>query len=215
MKLQTGARFSAAGALAMAIACAPLAAHAREIAGGVIGCDAPGAKQETGAVIGAVLGGLAGNSLARHNRGTGTVLGATAGAATGSYVGCNMQKRDGAEPARSSSSSSSRARTARIEDDEPEYTDRTAYPRERGFTPPGLAKKPYGMPPGQAKKYYGVGERMPGAYARDARYVLEEPRAYGLRRPPPGYRWVGIGDDAYLVRTKTGVITDVVRAILS
>ena len=60
----------------------------------VLGCDATGSKQETGAVIGALLGGLAGNRIAGHNRGTGTVVGAVAGAAAGSAIGCSAQRTD-------------------------------------------------------------------------------------------------------------------------
>jgi Ni/Co efflux regulator RcnB len=211
------------------IACAAAfagTAHA-EVAGGVIGCDAPGGKQEGGALIGAVLGGLAGNSISKHST-TGTIVGAGAGAAAGSYVGCRMQKAD-ASPG---STKSAPSRVA-ADDDRYEERDRPAYAREsrgyeresRGYerdyaseqrhVPPGLAKKPYGMPPGQAKKYYGVGQQLPPAYIRDARYTVSEPGRYRLRYPGAGYRWVIVDGDAYLVRSKTGVVRDVVRAILS
>ena len=80
-------------ASAVTLMLAPVAARA-EIAGGVVGCDAPGNKQVGGAVIGPLLGGVAGSNLARHDRTAGTIVGATAGAATGSYVGCRMQKAD-------------------------------------------------------------------------------------------------------------------------
>ena len=39
-----------------------------------------------------LLGAVAGSNLAKHDRGTGATLGAVAGAATGSYVGCKMQR---------------------------------------------------------------------------------------------------------------------------
>jgi Ni/Co efflux regulator RcnB len=210
MKTETGATLALAGVLSMMIACTPFAANAGEVAGGVIGCDAPGGKQEVGAVIGAVLGGVAGNDLARHNRGAGTVLGATAGAAAGSYVGCNMQKNRASTAPRSDAGSRARP----VEDDEPVDVERSSYPREQRFTPPGLARKPYGMPPGQAKKYYGVGERMPVSYVREPRYYVEEPRAYGLPHAPVGYRWILVDRDAYLVRSRSGVIRDVIRAVL-
>jgi Ni/Co efflux regulator RcnB len=70
------------------------------------------------------------------------------------------------------------------------------------------------MPPGLAKKYYDRGERLPVVYVREPRYVIEQPRRYGLHRPPMGYRWVFVDHDAYLVRTETGLIAEVVRAVL-
>jgi len=215
--------FLAAGACAAMFTLAPLAAQAGEIAGGVIGCDAPGGKQEGGAVIGAVLGGLAGNSLSKHHSTTGTIVGAGAGAAAGSYVGCQMQKSRANPPNTTTSS-----RSSRDDDDdyEPVRGERSAYGREARYdqpayaseprrVPPGLAKKPYGMPPGQAKKYYGVGQQLPPAYVRDTRYYVAEPARYRLPYPAAGYRWVIVDGDAYLVRSKTGVVRDVVRAILS
>ena len=79
--------------------------------------------------------------------------------------------------------------------------------------PPGLAKKPYGMPPGQAKKMWRRGEVLPSAYWSQPRYFIE-PQVYHLRAPPPGYRWVLVDGDAYLVRTQGGVIADLVLGLL-
>jgi len=79
--------------------------------------------------------------------------------------------------------------------------------------PPGLAKKPYGMPPGQAKKMWRRGEVLPAAYWSQPRYFIE-PRPYRLRVPPPGYRWVLVDGDAYLVRTRSGLIADLVVGLL-
>ena len=44
------------------------------------------------AAIGAVLGGVLGNQVARNERTLGTVAGAGLGAAAGSYIGCNQQR---------------------------------------------------------------------------------------------------------------------------
>ena len=79
-----------AAAVAALIASAPLAAQAQS--NGITSCDAPGGRQQAGAVIGAVIGGLAGNAVARNERALGTVVGAGAGAAAGSYIGCNQQR---------------------------------------------------------------------------------------------------------------------------
>lgn len=83
---------------------------------------------------------------------------------------------------------------------------------ERG-TPPGLAKKPYGMPPGQAKKMWRQGERLPTTYITE-RYYVVEPQRYRLPPAPYGYRWVRIDDDYYLAQTRTGLISQVVSALL-
>jgi uncharacterized protein YgiM (DUF1202 family) len=80
-------------ASALALVAAPAPAHAMsQKLGGVIGCNASGGKQEAGAVIGGLLGAVAGNKLAKNDRGTGTAIGAVVGAGAGSFTGCQMQK---------------------------------------------------------------------------------------------------------------------------
>ena len=74
-------------------------------------------------------------------------------------------------------------------------------------------KKAHGMPPGQAKKMWRRGERLPTTYVTNVYYV-ENPRAYRLRTPPPGYRWVHVDDQYYLAQTRNGMITEVVSALL-
>ncbi|SFI91858.1 SH3 domain-containing protein [Caulobacter sp. UNC279MFTsu5.1] len=87
-------------ATALTMATAPTTASAMsQKLGGVVGCNASGGKQEVGAVIGGVLGAVAGNKLAKHDRGTGTAIGAVVGAGAGSYAGCQMQKSRAAENA--------------------------------------------------------------------------------------------------------------------
>jgi Ni/Co efflux regulator RcnB len=66
------------------------------------------------------------------------------------------------------------------------------------------------MPPGQAKKWR-KGERIPLTYIAPRYYI--EPQIYHLAPPPPGYRWVGIDGDAYLVLTTNGLVTDVAIGI--
>jgi Ni/Co efflux regulator RcnB len=80
--------------------------------------------------------------------------------------------------------------------------------------PPGLAKKADGLPPGQAKKVWRRGERLPQPYYVETRYVIVQPQRYRLPPPPFGYRWVDVGGDAYLVQTRTGLITDLVLDLL-
>jgi len=81
--------------------------------------------------------------------------------------------------------------------------------RDHGGGPPGLANKPYGMPPGQAKKMWRQGEHIPRIYYSETRYYVD-PVRYRLRPPPPGYRWVLVEDDAYLVRRDNGLVADIV-----
>jgi hypothetical protein len=83
---------------------------------------------------------------------------------------------------------------------------------KKGGVPPGLAKKG-GLPPGQAKKLYGRGEVLPRTYIAPTYYV--EPVRYHLPPPPYGSRWVIVDGNAYLVRTETGLIMDVVADLLS
>lgn len=60
--------------------------------------------------------------------------------------------------------------------------------------------------------HWARGERMPGAYYRDQdRYV--DYRAYHLRAPPRGYRWVRTDDDNYaMVAIATGLIASIIAS---
>lgn len=82
------------------------------------------------------------------------------------------------------------------------------------WTPPGLAKKPYGMPPGQAKKMWSQGDRLPDQYYSQQRYYVANPSAYNLAPAPYGQRWVQVGGNYYLTRTDTGIVSQVVAALL-
>jgi Ni/Co efflux regulator RcnB len=84
---------------------------------------------------------------------------------------------------------------------------------DKGGVPPGLAKKG-GLPPGQAKKLYRRGETLPRTYWAPSYYVVR-PAEYRLPPPPPGSRWMIVNGDAYLVRTETGLILDVVQSLLA
>lgn len=80
-----------AGAAVMAVSALPGVASAQS-ANGITNCDAPGGRQRAGALIGAVIGGLAGSQISDNERTLGAVVGAGAGAAAGSYIGCNQQR---------------------------------------------------------------------------------------------------------------------------
>lgn len=86
-------------------------------------------------------------------------------------------------------------------------------PHNGAWTPPGLAKKPGGMPPGQYKKMYRQGQRLPSSYIAP-RYYVANPEANRLREPPAGYRWVQVDNQYYLAQTRSGVIAEVVSALI-
>lgn len=82
------------------------------------------------------------------------------------------------------------------------------------WTPPGLARKPYGMPPGQAKKIWGKGDHLPRVYLTQPRYYVTQPSRYDLGPTPYGYRWVRVGDSYYLAQTQTGAIAQIISALI-
>ncbi len=59
--------------------------------------------------------------------------------------------------------------------------------------------------PGQWKQ----GDRMPAEY-RGHQYVVNDPQAHGLRKPPRGQQWVDIGGQYFLVAAATGIITSLI-----
>lgn len=88
---RTAALASAAMLAGLAPAALPTMAMAQQ-ANGITNCDAPGGRQQAGAVIGGVIGALAGSRISSNERALGAVAGAGAGAAAGSYIGCNQQR---------------------------------------------------------------------------------------------------------------------------
>ena len=87
----TTTALATAAALAALITAVPTVSMAQQ-ANGVTNCDAPGGRQRTGAVIGGVLGALAGSQISDNERALGAVAGGAAGAAAGSYIGCSQQR---------------------------------------------------------------------------------------------------------------------------
>lgn len=96
-----------AAALAALVTAAPMTASAQQ-SNGITSCDAPGGRQQAGALIGGVVGALAGSQISRNERGLGALAGGAAGAAAGSYVGCTQQ-RTRAEGAQANSGAQYRA----------------------------------------------------------------------------------------------------------
>ncbi len=96
----------------------------------------------------------------------------------------------------------------------PVLADPKGHDKGHKGAPPGLAKKPHGMPPGQAKKMYGRGQHLPRSYYTETRYYVTNPGVYHLAPAPYGSRWVRVDDAYYLTRTDTGVILDLVSALV-
>ncbi|MDR5739891.1 MULTISPECIES: RcnB family protein [unclassified Caballeronia] len=53
------------------------------------------------------------------------------------------------------------------------------------------------------------GDRLSADY-RNRQYVVDDWHGHGLRQPPRGYQWVGVGADYLLVAVGTGLIAQVV-----
>ncbi|SAL12442.1 integral membrane protein-like protein [Caballeronia terrestris] len=66
-----------------------------------------------------------------------------------------------------------------------------------------------GGPDGHAE--WRKGDRLSHDY-RDRQYVVDDWRGYGLRQPPRGYQWVGVGGDYLLVAAASGIIAQIVLA---
>ena len=80
-----------------------------------------------------------------------------------------------------------------------------------GDLPPGLAKQGK-IPPGHAKKMWKKGEYLPADY-RTGHY-FEDWRRYDLEPAPPGYRWVVVDQDAYLMEVTTGLVANAIIDLL-
>lgn len=84
-------------------------------------------------------------------------------------------------------------------------------PENRGFCPPGLAKKENGcQPPGQAKKWRRGHPLPPNAIYYDV------PRSVvlSLGVPPSGYRYVRLASDILLIAVGTSIVVDAIEDLV-
>ncbi len=84
-------------------------------------------------------------------------------------------------------------------------------PENRGFCPPGLAKKGNGcVPPGQAKKWR-QGYPLPPSVV-----VYDVPRSVVLTLgvPPSGYRYVRVASDILLIAIGTSMVIDAIEDLV-
>jgi Ni/Co efflux regulator RcnB len=81
----------------------------------------------------------------------------------------------------------------------------------RGDQPPGLAKQGK-IPPGHARKMWKKGEYLLVDYRTG--HHFEDWRRYDLEPAPPGYRWVVVDQDAYLMEVTTGLVANAIIDLL-
>lgn len=96
----------------------------------------------------------------------------------------------------------------------PRYDGYSGYPEPRGYTPPPYARAPYDRggfagyiddaPPPPIQPFRR-GQYLPHAYWGEE---IANPRSRHLRTPPPGYGWIGVGPNAYLMQRSTGLVLD-------
>jgi Ni/Co efflux regulator RcnB len=77
------------------------------------------------------------------------------------------------------------------------------------FTPRGRGGSRGAPPPyyAEPRRSWRQGERLPPMYRGER---LPDPGRYRLRQAPPGYDWVGVGPDIYLVQRSTGMVLDTI-----
>jgi Ni/Co efflux regulator RcnB len=84
--------------------------------------------------------------------------------------------------------------------------DRT-YRARMSYAAPSRYVTPYGY----SYRTYSVGSSLPRGYYGNSYYV--DYRPYGLSAPPYGYQWVRVGNDVYMVSTRTGLINEIVYSL--
>jgi Ni/Co efflux regulator RcnB len=71
----------------------------------------------------------------------------------------------------------------------------------------------YRWPHGYRYVRYQVGVVLPVVFWSDESFVIFDYGDYGLVAPDDGYEWVRYGDDALLIDTSTGSVTDVAYGV--
>ena len=62
----------------------------------------------------------------------------------------------------------------------------------------------------EQSKAWTVGQKVPSTFTNTSRFTLTNYEEYGLPKPNTGSRWLLVGDNAYLVRTSSDMITKIV-----
>jgi len=92
----------------------------------------------------------------------------------------------------------------RYEDRGGRYDPRPDYRRRYD---PRNEPPPYAIPQSPPGRGWGRGDYLPPMYRNG---VVQDRGRYRLRTPPPGYDWVGVGPDIYLMQRGTGLILDTI-----
>ena len=86
-----------------------------------------------------------------------------------------------------------------------------ARPENRGFCPPGLAKKNNGcLPPGQARQWR-QGYPLPAGVVY---YEVPHSMVISLGVPPSGYRYVRVASDILLIAIGTSMVVDAMQDLV-
>jgi Ni/Co efflux regulator RcnB len=72
---------------------------------------------------------------------------------------------------------------------------------------PREAPTPYRAAPERSGRSWRQGEYLPPMYRGS---VVRDPGRYRLRAPPPGYDWVGVAPNIYLMQRGTGMVLDAI-----
>ena len=89
--------------------------------------------------------------------------------------------------------------------------DYYSLPENRGYCPPGLAKKGTGcLPPGQAKQWR-KGEPLPRGVIY---YDVPRSVVLTLGVPPPGYKYVRMASDILLIAIGTSMVIDAMEDLV-
>jgi len=70
----------------------------------------------------------------------------------------------------------------------------------------------YVYPRGYAYRPWARGQYLPRSYFASP-YYIDNWRVYGLRPPPPGYRYVRVGNDVVLAAIAGGLIAEVINGL--
>lgn len=70
----------------------------------------------------------------------------------------------------------------------------------------------YVYPRGYSYRPWARGQYLPRGYFASP-YYIDNWRAYGLRPPPPGYRYVRVGNDVVLAAIAGGLIAEVINGL--
>jgi len=88
---------------------------------------------------------------------------------------------------------------------EPRYNDSRGYDPRANWDRDGRYEMRRDLPPSDPESHPVRGRFLPRQHWDN---VVTDPGRYRVRRAPPGYRWVYVGRDLFLVQSSSGLIVD-------